>query len=208
LERKGGLVGIHLKGNGMHFGNGIITHNNVFIERHNRLIKTPSKKGIIRVKTYEVPSVGGSIVHLMLGKTWGKKCMGGWGMLCVMHVLNEFEPKEATNLVSLLKYVKKVLDEFSNVIFEELPYELPLKRQIDHATEVMVGVAPPAKAPYGMNHKKLKEIKVQLEELLAKGYIKPSKSPYGALALFVHKKDGTLKMYVDYKTFNKVTMKN
>jgi hypothetical protein len=59
-----------------------------------------------------------------------------------------------------------------------------------------------------MSHEELKELKVQLEELIAKGYIKPSKSPYGALVLFVHKKDGTLKMCVDYRTFNKATVKN
>ncbi len=59
-----------------------------------------------------------------------------------------------------------------------------------------------------MSHEELKELKVQLEELLAKGYIKPSKSPYGAPVLFVHKKDGTLRMCVDYRTFNKATMKN
>jgi hypothetical protein len=72
----------------------------------------------------------------------------------------------------------------------------------------MSGVAPPAKAPYRMNHEELKELKVQLEELLAKGYIKPSKSPYGAPVLFVHKKDGTLRMCVDYRSLNKATVKN
>jgi len=72
----------------------------------------------------------------------------------------------------------------------------------------MPGVAPPAKAPYRMSHEELKELKVQLEELLTKGYIKPSKSPYEALVLFVHKKDGTLRMCVDYRALNKVTMKN
>ncbi len=72
----------------------------------------------------------------------------------------------------------------------------------------MPRVAPPAKAPYRMNHEELKELKVQFEELLAKGYIKPSKSPYGAPVLFVHKKDETLRMCVDYRALNKVTVKN
>jgi hypothetical protein len=72
----------------------------------------------------------------------------------------------------------------------------------------MLGMAPPTKAPYRMNHEELKELKVQLEELLTKGYIKLSKSPYGMLVLFVHKKDGTLKMCVDYRALNKMTMKN
>jgi hypothetical protein len=72
----------------------------------------------------------------------------------------------------------------------------------------MSGVAPPTKAPYQMNHEELKKLKVQFEELFAKGYIKPSKSPYGAHVLFVHKKDGTLRMCVDYKAFNKMMVKN
>jgi hypothetical protein len=54
----------------------------------------------------------------------------------------------------------------------------------------------------------LRELKVQLEELLTERYIKPNKSPYGALIFFVHKKDGTLKMCVDYRAFNKVMVKN
>jgi len=87
---------------------------------------------------------------------------------------------------------------------EELLKDLPSRRQVDNAIEVMPGVAPPTKAPYQMSHEELKELKVQLEELLTKGYIKPSKSPYGAPILFVHKKfvhkkDGTLRMCVDYE---------
>ncbi len=85
---------------------------------------------------------------------------------------------------------------------------LALRRWVNHAIEVMPGVAPLAKAPYRMSHEELKKLKIQLEELLAKWYIKPSKLPYGALVLFVHKKDGTLRMCVDYRALNKATVKN
>jgi len=197
-----------LRGMDYILGMEFITRNNVFIEGHNRLTRIPSKNGIVRVKVHEVLSVGGTTIHLMLGKTLERECVGGYGMLCVMWVLDEFEPKEATKVVSLHKCIKQMLEEFSDVMLKELPHELPSRRQVDHAIEVMPRVAPPAKAPYRMNHEELKELKVQLEELLAKGYIKPSKSPYGALVLFVHKKDGTLRMCVDYRTLNKVTVKN
>jgi hypothetical protein len=125
-----------------------------------------------------------------------------------MRVLDEYEPKEAANLVTSPNCIKQVLDEFLDVMPEYLPENLPLRRRVDHVIKVRLGVAPPAKDPYRMNHEELKELKVQLEELLTKGYIKPSKSTYGAPVVFVHKKDGTLKMCVDYRAFNKVTVKN
>jgi hypothetical protein len=133
-----------------------ITQNNVLIEGHNRLITILSKRGIVPVKAHELPFVGGSTIHFMLGKTWERECVGGYGMMCVMGVLNEFEPKEATNLVTFPKCIKQVLDEFSDVMPEELPEDLPSKRRVDHAIEVMPGVAPPAKAPYSMSHEELK----------------------------------------------------
>ncbi len=128
-------------------------------------------------------------------------------MMCVMRVLDEFEPKEATKVTSS-QCIKRILKEFSDVMLEELPEDLPPRRRVDHVIEVMLGVAPPAKAPYRMSHEELKELKVQLKELLAKSYIKPSKSPYGAPVLFVHKKDAMLRMSVDYKALNNATVKN
>jgi hypothetical protein len=185
-----------------------IARNNVLIEGHNRLIKIPSKKWDRANEAHEVPSVGGTTIHLMFGKTLERVCVGGYGMLCVMRVLDEFEPKEATKVVNLHKCIKQVLKEFLDVMPEKLPNELPSRRQVDHAIKVMPRVALPTKAPYRMNHEELKELKVQLQELLTKGYIKPSKSPYGIPVLFVHKKDGTLRMCVNYKALNKVTVMN
>ncbi len=66
-------------------------------------------------------------------------------MLCVMLVLDEFEPKEATNFVSLTKCVKQVLDEFPNVMFEALPDELPPPKN-KLTMQSMSKMAPPAKA--------------------------------------------------------------
>ncbi len=115
------------------------------IEGHNRLVRIPSKNGIVRVKAHEVPSVGGLTIHLMLGKTLEKECLGGYGMLCVMRVLDEFGPKEANNFVSLTKCVKQVLDEFPDVMFKELPDELPPKKN-KLTMQSMSRMAPPAKA--------------------------------------------------------------
>jgi hypothetical protein len=59
-----------------------ITYNNMLIEGHNRLVKIPSKNGIMWVKAHEMPNVSGSTIHLMLRKTLERECMGGYGMLC------------------------------------------------------------------------------------------------------------------------------
>ncbi len=83
-----------------------IAHNNVFIEGHNILVRILSKNGIVWVKTHKVPCVGRSTIHLMLGKIWERECVGSYGMLCVMRVLDEYEPKEATNLMTSPKCIK------------------------------------------------------------------------------------------------------
>ncbi len=125
-----------------------ITQNNVLIEGHNRLIKIPSKSGIMRVKAHELPYVGGPTIRFMLGKAWKKECVGGHSMMCVIRVLDEFELEEATKLVTSPKCIRQVLEEFPNVMPKDLPKDLPPRRWVDHAIEVMPGVAPPAKAPY------------------------------------------------------------
>ncbi|XP_056168682.1 uncharacterized protein LOC130138489 [Syzygium oleosum] len=100
-----------------------------------------------------------------------------------------------------------VVREFSDVFPEELP-GLPPEREIEFVIELAPGTEPISKAPYRMALSELKELKVQMQELLDKGFIRPSASPWGAPVLFVRKKDGSLRLCIDYRQLNQVTIKN
>ena len=100
-----------------------------------------------------------------------------------------------------------VVREFLDVFPEELPCS-PLKREVDLSIEIFPGTTPISRAPYRMAPTELKDLKIQLQELMDKGFIQPSISSLGMHVLFVKKKDGTLRMCIDYQQINKVTMKN
>ena len=100
-----------------------------------------------------------------------------------------------------------MIKEFPDVFPEELP-GLPPEREVDLSIEVVQGTTPISRAPYRMAPTKLKELKTQLQELLDKGFVRPSVSPWGASVLFVKKRDGTLRMCIDYWQINKVIVKS
>jgi len=100
-----------------------------------------------------------------------------------------------------------VVCEFADVIPDDLP-GLPPERDIEFVIELQPGTTPISKRPYRMPPNELAELKIQLQDLLDKGYIRPSASPWGCPALFVKKKDDSLRLCVDYRPLNAVTIKN
>jgi hypothetical protein len=111
--------------------------------------------------------------------------------------IQEIEPSEAINVVL----------EFPDVFPKELP-GMPPERKIEFAIELILGTAPISKRAYRVSGPELVELKKQIDELLEKGYIRPSTSPWAAPVLFVEKKDGTKRMCIDYRALNEVIVKN
>ena len=101
----------------------------------------------------------------------------------------------------------RVVNEFPDVFPDDLP-GMPPDRDIEFSIELIPGTAPIAKRQYRMAPVEQAEIKKNIDELLAKGYIVPSSSPWASPVLFVEKKDGTKRMCIDYRALNAVTIKN
>ncbi|GJR28662.1 putative reverse transcriptase domain-containing protein [Tanacetum coccineum] len=123
---------------------------------------------------------------------------------------------ELERIAKVLKSVKKdepklgdipIVRDFEDVFPEDLS-GLPLLRQIEFRIDLVPGATPIAKSPYRLAPSEMQELSRQLQELQDKGFIRPSHSPWGSLVLFVKKKDGSLRMCIDYKELNKLTIKN
>jgi hypothetical protein len=85
---------------------------------------------------------------------------------------------------------------------------MPPDQDVEFTIELQPGTVPISRHPYKMTPKELAELKVQLNELMGKGFIRPSSSPWGCPALFVKKKDQSLRLCVDYRPLNAITIKN
>ena len=92
----------------------------------------------------------------------------------------------------------RVVCEYEDVFSDELP-GLPPPKDVDFRIELYLGTSPISMTPHRMASVELQELKVQIQELLGKGLIKPSTSPWGAPVLFAKKKDKTLRLCIDYR---------
>ena len=118
------------------------------------------------------------------------------------HALN------STSELQLNEKSKAMIRKFVDVFPDDLPKELPPKRTSDFRIQLKDDAKPVTRAPYRMSSVELVELKKQLDDLIAHGFIVPSKSPYGAPILFVKKKDGSMRMCMDYRALNDQTVKN
>ena len=100
-----------------------------------------------------------------------------------------------------------IVKEFPDVFPDDI-LGLPLDREIEFVIELVPRTEPISIPPYRMAPTELKELKTQLEELLYKGFIQPSASQWGAPILFVKKKDGSLRLCIDYRQLNQATILN
>jgi hypothetical protein len=130
----------------------------------------------------------------------GKTIMFGTRRISTSHgKLNQLDMAELSKV--------PIVCEYPDVFPEELP-GMPPDREIEFVIELAPGTAPIYKKPYRMAPSELVELKKQIKELLEKGFVRPISSPWGSLVLFAKKKDGTLRLCIDYRALNMVTIKN
>lgn len=103
--------------------------------------------------------------------------------------------------------LRSVQEEFQDV-FEPITSCPPPRSGVEHTIRLQPGANPPFRRPYRLSWFEEEELHKQIQELLAKGMIEPSASPYGAPVLFVQKKDGSLRMCLDYRALNKLTVRD
>lgn len=123
------------------------------------------------------------------------------GLVQLNSVMNGVDPIKNPGL-------NKLLQEFQDIFPTELPSGLPPERDVKHNIQLISDHTPPCKPPYRMAPAELEELRIQLDDLLDKGFIEPAVSPYGSPVLFVKKKDGSRRLCVDFRALNKLTIRN
>nr|GFB33281.1 putative reverse transcriptase domain-containing protein [Tanacetum cinerariifolium] len=116
-------------------------------------------------------------------------------------------PGKSMQIISALQARTLLSHGCEDVFPDELP-GIPPVREVEFNIELIPGAEPISKAPYRMAPVELKELKDQLQELIERGFIRPSVSPWGAPVLFVKKKDGSKRLCIDYRELNKITIRN
>ena len=160
---------------------------------------------------------GRGVLNLLSAKQWRQEIKnGGEGGIIIAKDLRSGKNNHELQLNSMgIKSSKEqnqlldaILKNYSDIFPEDLPVGLPKQRAIDHRINLVPGSTPTARPAYRMSPKDSLELKTQLDDLIAHGFIVPSTSAFGAPVLFVKKKDGSMRMCVDYRALNKITIRD
>jgi transposase InsO family protein len=148
-------------------------------------------------------------ISLLTAYKFAKACRRRAVVYALVGVAEELPlPDEDDALPGDLASLPPALRQFDDVFTPENAGILPRHKATDHAIDLIEGAEPPYGPLYPLSQAELGELRRYLDENLAKGFIRPSKSPAGAPILFVPKKDGSLRLCVDYRGLNKVSVKN
>nr|AAX95143.1 retrotransposon protein, putative, Ty3-gypsy sub-class [Oryza sativa Japonica Group]ABA92434.1 retrotransposon protein, putative, Ty3-gypsy subclass [Oryza sativa Japonica Group] len=195
------------------------------------MVSTPSNQALslqrspsVRIEIQEVPFLANLILleskdlDVILGMDWLARYKGvidcanrnvtltsNDGRVVTVHALSSESLRPSLNQITLEEI--PIVREYPDVFPDDLP-GMPPKRDIEFRIDLVPGTTPIHKRPYRMAANELAEVKRQVDDLLQKGYIRPSSSPWGAPVIFVEKKDHTQRMCVDYRALNDVTIKN
>ncbi|KAJ0458542.1 putative nucleotidyltransferase, Ribonuclease H [Helianthus annuus] len=171
----------------------VANHARILCDKNSVEIRTPT--GEVVLITGDRPRKPMKFISVMKLASYSRK----QEMVYMILVIINTKGKELQDIPTV--------SEYPDVFPEELP-GLPPDREVEFRIHLIPGTTPIDKAPYRLAPTEMLELKKQLDELLSKGFIQPSSSPWGAPVLFVKKKDGSMRMCIDYRELNKVTIKN
>nr|CAH66143.1 OSIGBa0114M03.1 [Oryza sativa] len=195
------------------------------------MVSTPSNQALslqrspsVRIEIQGVPFLANLILleskdlDVILGMDWLARHKGvidcanrkitltsNDGRVVTVHALSSEFLRSRLNQITLEEI--PIVREYPDVFPDDLP-GMPPERDIEFRIDLVPGTTPIHKRPYRMVANELAEVKRQVDDLLQKGYIRPSSSPWGAPVIFVEKKDHIQRMCVDYRALNDVTIKN
>src|SRR4030095_1065017 len=183
--------------------------------KENEMDITELDKGIIEVNGYKM-SIGfegndeesGSKVPTIATisrKTLKKELRHGQADELYLAMIRKSSEEETEANIASQGWIQ---EEYGTVFREGLPPRMPPTRTVDHQIPLKSDMSPPFKGIFRLSQFELQELKKQLDQLLKDGKIELSTSPYGAPVLFVKKKDGTLRMCIDYRALNSQTIQN
>ena len=174
-----------------------------WLSRHQVMVDCRMKRVTLRtLNEDEVTFIGEMSNHLsnVISATTARKMVRKRCEAYLAYVIDTVKARPSVSDIA-------TVSDFSDVFPEEFP-ELPPQREIEVAIDVVPNATLASITLYRMALVELKKLKLQLQELLEKRFIRPSVSPWGAPVLFVKKKDGTLRLCIDYRKLNKLTIKN